>query len=284
MCRRMKYLLCLIVFAVIANLGCGLNFSSNAGSDQTVSNSTSNSEQQEPAAGPPAAAGGESQAAGAAELVADLYKQHDAKKSPFFQAKSRALVDKYFTKRLADPIWKDATDSQGEVGAIDADPLYYAQDIQIKNFAVGPAEVKGDTTTVPVTFTNYGQKQAFTFVLVRVGDAWKIDDIKYSANDSLRKWLAEFEKPVTEIPSGVFEGVYQVGDTTCTVTPARGGFEVRWAKGSGVEMFFMTSPTDFAASPDDDPDANRFQFKNEKLDAGTFYRSDGKTYSVKRAR
>src|SRR5580765_3175012 len=65
-------------------------------------------------AGTPASAAAESQTVAAEALVADLYKQHDAKKSPFFQTKSRALVDKYFTKGIGDLIWKDATSSQGE--------------------------------------------------------------------------------------------------------------------------------------------------------------------------
>src|SRR6185503_2501974 len=42
-------------------------------------------------------------------LVADLYRQHDRKRSPFFQTRSRALVNNYFAKSLADLIWKDAT-------------------------------------------------------------------------------------------------------------------------------------------------------------------------------
>ena len=61
-------------------------------------------------------------------LVADLYRQHNQKHSPFFQTRSRARVDQYFTKLLADLIWKDAHGSKGEVGALDGDPLYNAQD------------------------------------------------------------------------------------------------------------------------------------------------------------
>ena len=110
-------------------------------------------------AGTPTAASAESQAAAATALVTDLYKQHDAKKSPFFQTKDRALVDKYFTKTLADLIWKDANNSSGEVGAIDGDPLYNAQDMEIKGFAVGKAEVKGDDGKLAVTFTNFGEKK-----------------------------------------------------------------------------------------------------------------------------
>ena len=72
-------------------------------------------------------------------LVADLYKAHRRKRSPFFQTRSRALLYKYFEKSLADMIWKDAVSSKGEVGAIDGDPLYDAQDMEIKSFAIGKA-------------------------------------------------------------------------------------------------------------------------------------------------
>jgi hypothetical protein len=65
-------------------------------------------------------------------LVADLYRVHNQKHSPFFQTRSRALLYKYFEKALADMLWKDAVKSKGEVGAIDGDPLYDAQDMEIK--------------------------------------------------------------------------------------------------------------------------------------------------------
>src|SRR5438067_9339682 len=69
-------------------------------------------------------------------LVASLYQAHRQKHSPFFQTRSRALVYKYFEKLLADLIWKDAVTSKGEVGVIDGDPLYDAQDTDIKKFAI----------------------------------------------------------------------------------------------------------------------------------------------------
>jgi hypothetical protein len=235
-------------------------------------------------AGTPAAAGGESQTAAAEALVADLYKQHDAKKSPFFQTKDRALVDKYFTKPLADLIWKDANNSSGEVGAIDGDPLYNAQDVEIKNLAVGRADVKGDKATVPVTFTNYGQKQTVTFQLRRLGEAWKIDDIKYAPEDSLMRWLKNtYETDPSRQTSnyGVFEGTYKVGDTTCTVTPSKMVFEVRWAKGSGVELFNYSEGTAFeSATPKGG--TNTFIFDNESYDTGVFFREDGKEFTVTR--
>jgi len=76
-------------------------------------------------------------------LVADLYREHNRKHSPFFQTRSRALLYKYFEKNLADAIWKDAVHSKGEVGAIDGDPLYDAQDMEIKKFAIDKATFAG---------------------------------------------------------------------------------------------------------------------------------------------
>jgi hypothetical protein len=66
-------------------------------------------------------------------LVSDLHKQ---KHSPFFQTKDHGLVDKYFSERLAQLIWKDALSSKGEVGALDFDPRYDARDTDVKEFSL----------------------------------------------------------------------------------------------------------------------------------------------------
>ncbi|MEO7538791.1 MAG: DUF3828 domain-containing protein [Pyrinomonadaceae bacterium] len=260
------------------------------GASNTAINVAVNTESPTPVtvAGTPASAGAESQTASAEALVADLYKQHDAKKSPFFQTKNRALVDKYFTKPLADLIWKDANDSSGEVGAIDGDPLYNAQDMEIKNFAIGKADAKGETAIVPVTFTNFGQKQTLNFALKRVAGAWKIDNIKFSAADSLMKWLNDTynsaNTPADEANgSDTFEGRYLIGDTTCKVKPVKMAYEVRWAKGKGVEMFFAKDETTFESSPAKGG-VNSFSFDNNTFSSGTFQRADGKEFAIKRAK
>ena len=124
-------------------------------------------------------------------LVVDLYRQHDHKHSPFFQKKSRALVNKYFVKALADLIWKDATTTRSdEVGALDGDPLYDAQDMEIKNFVIGQAISEGEITQVPVSFENFGQKVQITFLLIKTGAGWRISDIKYPTY-TLRSILKE---------------------------------------------------------------------------------------------
>ena len=267
----------ILLLCVIANMACTFGTSNTTSNANANVNSNANAEP----AGTPASASAESQTAAAEALVADLYKQHDAKKSPFFQTKNRVLVDKYFTKSLADLIWKDATSSKGEVGAIDGDPLYNAQDMEIKNFAVGRGDVKGDTANVPVTFTNFGEKKTITFALKQVSGAWKIDDIKYGDGDSLMKWLKDTYPAKTETSGGEFEGKYQVGDTTCTVKPVKMAFEIKWAKGSGVEMFFSKNGTTFETSPDKG-EPNRFEFDDENYMTGVFYRGDGKEFPVKR--
>src|ERR1700686_5861066 len=117
-------------------------------------------------------------------LVADLSRVHNQKHSPFFQTRSRALLYKYFEKGLADMIWKDAVHSKGEVGAIDGDPLYNAQDMDIKKFAIGAPGYGDGKPRVTVTFENFGQKKTIVFILVNGRTGWRINDLDYSDGDT----------------------------------------------------------------------------------------------------
>ncbi len=275
----------LAIVLLMAVSACSFNTKINADGTSNANIVVVSNANAEPA-GTPAAGGAQTAMAAAAALVADLYKQHDAQKGPFFQTKNRALVDKYFTKATADLIWKDAISSAGEVGALDGDPLYAAQDMEIKNFAIGKADVKSDHATLPVTFTNYGTKMTVTFLLKMVNASWKIDDIKWPEGNSMVKVLKENDAAGTKNETGSggeFEGKFQVGDTTCTVKPVKMAFEVRWAKGSGVEMFFFKDGYTFESSADKGT-PNRFEFDDEKYSTGTFYRSDGKEFPVKRSK
>jgi len=122
-------------------------------------------------------------------LVADLYRQHNRKHSPFFQTRSRALLFKYFEKGLADLIWQDAVKSRGEVGAIDGDPLYDAQDMEIRKFAIGKPVYEGGKARVNVSFENFGAKKSIIFILGNGRTGWKISDIEYGESGTLRGWL-----------------------------------------------------------------------------------------------
>jgi hypothetical protein len=68
------------------------------------------------------------------ELVAQLYKEHSGKSDPLQYPASKKLLPNYFYKPLLDLYLKDQEDSKGEVGKIDFDPLYNAQDFEISDF------------------------------------------------------------------------------------------------------------------------------------------------------
>lgn len=239
----------------------------------------------------PEGSGGDARFADAERHIADLYKQHDANKSPFFQTKDRGRVDAFFTKPLADLIWKDANESKGEIGAIDFDPLYATQDLDKKNFAIGKASLKGDTATVVVSYSNSGAKMRITYVMKMQDGSWKIDDIKYGEGFTLLSILKETygsgknNAPPVANASNEFAGTYRVGDTTCTVRPDRQAFEVRWAKGEGSEYFFYKEGgIVFESEPDKAGGRNEFRFDDDKYNTGTFHRADGKTFPVSRVK
>ena len=126
-------------------------------------------------------------------IVKTLYAAQKAGSGPFFQTKSRALVDKFFVKEFADLIWNDAVKANGEVGAIDFDPLYASQDPQITHFRImgtgwGGDDKSGsdDKAVVQVTFKNAGEAQMISFQFHQEKNKrWKIEDIRYPNSDNL---------------------------------------------------------------------------------------------------
>ena len=134
-------------------------------------------------------------------LVRSLYTAHKSRRTdPFFQMKDRARLEKYFARDLVDLLWKDAKTSaeKNEVGALDGDPLYNAQDMKITAFRIKAPEYgegNRDLADVPVTFKNFGKEQTILFRVERDSrKVWKITDIFYPGSDdassSLRKILA----------------------------------------------------------------------------------------------
>ncbi len=124
-------------------------------------------------------------------LVAQLYAAQKGNANPFFQTKKRALLDKFFTKDFADLIWNDAKSTpQGEVGVLDFDPLYSAQDTKITSFVVGkPVYDKSNgNAAVTVSFKNFGKAEKIKFQLeTGAAKAWKISDIVYQSGSTLKE-------------------------------------------------------------------------------------------------
>lgn len=111
-------------------------------------------------------------------VVAELYKQHN-KATPLFQTRNRALLDKFFDKQLADLLWKDANTARDEVGPLNGDPLYNAQDMEIKDFKIDKAVISNGTAQVKVSFTNFDRKEEIRFDLGLGKTGWKVSNLTY---------------------------------------------------------------------------------------------------------
>lgn len=174
-------------------------------------------------------------AAAAPEMVVkNFYAAHDAGKGPFFQTKSRALVDKYFNKELADLIWKDALCQEKEGGICNLDfNVPYATNggdrKDASGFKIGKPEYgEGNArlADVPVTFKLFGAQDKTaqtTTILYRLeqgkNDSWKISDVYYpgtedESSNALTKILSREE---TNSEDRRFEGELQVGKTESVI-------------------------------------------------------------------
>lgn len=232
-------------------------------------------------------------AAGAPEaVVKDLYAVHEQDMNKqtdrILNGKDRKYLDKYFDKNLANLLWKDLTSNSDEVGVLDFDPFYNAQDFDIKNFVVGQAKTEGTKASVPVSFTNSGRKEKLVYLLTQQNGEWKISDIKYTNGDTLLKYFKEFAQNNNSSNNaseeGNFEGTYQIGDTTATVKPIKMAFELKWAKGTGTMIFFYSGQGVLEyESEDKGKGVDKFIFEDTNFTTGKFIRgSDGKEMPVKK--
>lgn len=125
-------------------------------------------------------------------VVRELYRVHKNGYGHVFVKEGRKLQQRFFDENLANLIWKDLTETpQDEVGHLDFDPLYNAQDIHITRFRVGAPAFEGDKATVHVTFQNYDRKENLKFLMTRTATGWKISNIDYGEGFNLLKILTE---------------------------------------------------------------------------------------------
>src|SRR5438067_12883024 len=126
------------------------------------------------------------------DVVAQLYKAYGTEQSP---AGETRLFSRYFDDELMKLYLKDKREAKGEVGRLDGDPLYNAQEAQITDFSISAPESAGGPsrtgieTRVTVHFKNLGQPARVIYVLSRTSDGWRISDIRYDDGSSLKKIL-----------------------------------------------------------------------------------------------
>jgi hypothetical protein len=124
-------------------------------------------------------------------VVRELYRVHKNGKGGVFEAKGKKYIYKFFDQKLADLIWKDITETpEGDVGNLDFDPLYNAQDTGISNFQIGKPVVEGDKSTVLVSFRNFGKRTRIKFEMHNGKEGWRIENVIYSDKSDLFKILS----------------------------------------------------------------------------------------------
>lgn len=290
--RTAKSCIPALLLFVIGGCSSGKTVTVNASQENSnaASSNVSASESAPSSAAPSANINQTTQIASLDEVVKDLYKVHaqemNDSSNSILSGKSRTKLDKYFDKNLADLIWKDLTTHQGEVGVLDFDPFYNSQDPDIKNLTVGAPKIDGSKATLTVSFLNSGRKDTLKYSLVQQNSTWRISDIGYSDGGSLLKYFKEdaaSQNTAANNTDGSFEGTFQVGNTTCTVTPTKMAFELKWAKGSGMMMFFYEGQGVLKfVSEDNGKGVDAFIFDDANYKTGKFVRADGKEMPVKK--
>src|SRR6516225_2199899 len=120
------------------------------------------------------------------KVVTDLYSAHKGKADPLQYPASKKLLGAYFEKGLLSLFLKDQSESKGEVGKLDFDPLYDAQDFDIKDFSIALVAQQKDSAEVAASFKNIGTNEKIVFLLSNTAQGWRITDIKYSDGQTLK--------------------------------------------------------------------------------------------------
>ena len=124
-------------------------------------------------------------------VVRELYRIHNNGRGHVFDTKGKRYIYGFFDHAIADLLWKNLTETpEGEVGNLDFDPLYNAQDMKITRFQVGKPVVTGDEATVVVSFSNYNQRTTIKFEMISSKDGWKIRNVIYGGDSDLIKILS----------------------------------------------------------------------------------------------
>lgn len=74
---------------------------------------------------------------------------------------------------------------------MDGDPLFNAQDMEIKNFSIAEGRVSDGEAVVTSSFENFRAKHQIVFHLLRQKSGWRISDIDYDDGASLVKILKQ---------------------------------------------------------------------------------------------
>lgn len=124
-------------------------------------------------------------------VIQSLYKLHNDGKGPIFTKAGKKYLSRYFDSQLTALIWKEVAGTPaGEVGNLDFDPFYNAQDTQITSFRIGEPRIRRDAATVIVSFKNFGHLNKLIYTMRKTREGWRIHNIDYGGGLNLVKVLS----------------------------------------------------------------------------------------------
>ena len=125
------------------------------------------------------------------DLLQALYRLHDNGQGPLLDPAAKAERERFFTAALAKALDQELNNPvDDEVGRLDFDPFYNAQDTEISGLDIAVPKVSGTQVTALVHFLNFDQSVEIGYRLIQDARGWRIDDIDYGDGQSLRKILA----------------------------------------------------------------------------------------------
>jgi hypothetical protein len=108
--------------------------------------------------------------------------------SAFFD---KTIRKTYFSPSLLALLAEEEKLSEGEIGAIDYDPISNSQDPSVRNLKILPVSQTVDAARVGATFTREAKATApkvlIYYDFVREGGAWKLNDMLLSSEDGAKE-------------------------------------------------------------------------------------------------
>jgi hypothetical protein len=135
------------------------------------------------------AAAGAAQADDAAKAFLEkIYAAYKGKNSKGVLLDTDARLRLYFEPKLAAMMIKDGKDAQkrGDVPALDGDPFVGAQDWEIGPVVIEVRDLAPDKASATAKFSNLKMPTTVTYDLVKLANGWRIADISWGDNDTLR--------------------------------------------------------------------------------------------------
>jgi hypothetical protein len=126
----------------------------------------------------------------AESFVAAIYERYKGKDAKGVALGNDAEIRRYFEPKLAALIIKDRRQARGEVGKLDSDPFIDAQDWEIDGVDVAVRNIGAGKASATVSFKNAGQPQTVMLDLVKLKGEWRIADIIWDRNATLRGVLS----------------------------------------------------------------------------------------------